>query len=547
MIHSLHIENYVLIDSLDVEFPEGLVIITGQTGAGKSILLGALSLLLGAKADAALISDKADSCVVEAEFHMGEDADVRGILEENDIEWDEGHLIVRRVLNRSGRSRSFINDSPVQGSVLSALSGRLVDIHSQHGSLLLADRKYQLSVLDSFAGISDIVARCKEEWKSLAAKETELKSLKDKALRMSEDFDYNSSRYRQLVDASLREAELEELEEEQKMLSNAEEIKTILAQTVSGRPDASVKEAVRSVSKLEKYMPVMSELSARLETARIELADIYDELESRQEKIDVPEERLVQVEDRLALLYGLLKKHNCSTVRELIETRDRLGGSLEMSGSLDDRISDLEAELAGARGIYESTCAVLHDKRVKAAVGFSSYVCKSLAFLELERAVFEVDVVESQYGPSGADSVLFKFSSSGVNPVEVSKCASGGEMSRIMLCLKSMMAGLSGTPALVFDEIDTGVSGSVADKMGEMICNMGKSMQVMAITHLPQVAAKGDAHFVVTKSTSPDGSFVSTLSKVEGNARVMEIARLLSGAKITTQAMANAEALLNGN
>ena len=547
MIRSLHIENYVLIDSLDVSFPEGLVIITGQTGAGKSILLGAMSLLLGVKADAGHISDKADTCVVEAEFDAGSDPGIKEILEANDIDWDGENIIVRRVINRSGRSRSFINDIPVQGAVLSSLGGHLVDIHSQHSSLLLMDRKYQLSVLDSFAGLDDTVARCREEWKALVAKEKELEYLKEKARRLSEDYEYEASRYRGLVEAGLKENEIDELEEEQKVLSNAEEIKTILAQVASKRPDADVKETARAISKLEKYVPAISELAGRLESVRIELADIFDEIETRYERTEVSEERLVQVEDRLSLLYGLLKKHNCSTVGELMQIRDRLGDSLSISGSMDDRIADLEAEVSEVRKVYESTCSGLRAARVKAAGKFSAAVCGSLEYLELERAVFDVQVLDSQPGPSGTDSVLFRFSATGSNPVEVSRCASGGEMSRIMLCLKAMMAGLSGAPALVFDEIDTGVSGSVADKMGEMICSLGQSMQVMAITHLPQVAAKGKAHFVVTKSVGTDGSFVSTLSKVEGNDRVMEIARLLSGSKITPQAVANAESLLNGN
>lgn len=547
MIRSLHIENYVLIDSLDVEFPEGLIIITGQTGAGKSILLGALSLVLGVKADASNISSGADSCVVEAEFDIDGNPELRTLLEDSDVEWDGGHLIVRRVLNRNGRSRSFVNDSPVSGAVLSALGTALVDIHSQHQSLLLSDHKFQLSVLDGFAGITDDVEACRRLWNSYRAKIEELEKLRESADRMSFDYEYNAARLKQLREARLREGELEELEEEQKMLSNSEEIKAALSHAVDLRPDASFKEAARTLSKAAGYMPSLAELSDRLESARIELTDIFDELESRSEDVDFSESRLEMVEERLSLLYGLLKKNSCGTVAELITLEDKLSSEVDGSSSVEDRIHDLEVEVEAARKEYVECCARLHEKREAASSGLAESMMESLVGLEMGRALFEVELAESQPGPTGTDSVSFKFSSSGSVPVDVAKCASGGELSRIMLCLKSIMAGFSGMPTLVFDEIDTGVSGSVADRMGAMICGMGTRMQVIAITHLPQVAAKGDAHFVVSKSVSSSGSAVSSLKEVRGVERVNEIARLLSGAKITPQAVANAESLLNGD
>lgn len=547
MIRSLHIENYVLIDSLDVDFPEGLIIITGQTGAGKSILLGALSLLLGAKTDVSHISDGADNCIVEAEFDMDGDEDVRGMLEDNDIEWDGGHIILRRVLGRSGRTRSFVNDSPVQAGFVSGLAGHLIDIHSQHQSLLLTDGRYQLSVLDRFASLQDASQRCRDLWTDLQKKERELDRLRLASDRMSSDYEYNAARLGQLVDAHLRGDELEELEEEQKILANSEEIKTHLMQASGLRPDASLKDAVRSLAKISSFMPSVDELAGRLESARIEIADVFDEIDNMSESVDVSPQRLEQVEDRLSLIYSLLKKHGCNTVQELISVRDRLSSLVGESSSIVDDIIDMEKSVKSAREAYESVAKELHDARVKAAASFASSVTASLASLELDRAVFVVDVCDAPAGPSGRDAVVFRFSANGTSPVEVSKCASGGEMSRIMLCLKSMMADFASVPTLVFDEIDTGVSGSVADKMGEMICRMGRSMQVLAITHLPQVAAKGDAHFVVSKETNDAGVSVSSMSEVRGMDRTMEIARLLSGSSVTPQAIANAEALLLGN
>ncbi|MCQ2181595.1 MAG: DNA repair protein RecN [Bacteroidales bacterium] len=544
MIRSLHIENYVLIDSLDISFPEGLIIITGQTGAGKSILLGALSLLLGARTDVSHISDGAESCVVEAEFDIDGNLEVKSLLEAGDIEWDNGHVILRRVLSRSGRTRSFINDSPVQASFVTGLAGHLVDIHSQHQSLLLTDSRYQLSILDRYASLGAEADRCRQLWLELQHKEKALEELRSKVERMSSDYDYNASLLASLVAARLNPGELEELEEEQKILSNAEEIKSCLLKASELRPDASLKESGRSLSRLAGYMPSVNPLAERLESARIELADIFDELEHLQEGVDVSEERMEQVDQRLSLIYSLLKKHGCSTVEELISVRDRLEALVGQSSTAADDIIDLENEVASARSVWNESASALHAGREAAAVRFASEVTSALARLELERSVFVVEVIPAAPGPSGTDSVSFRFSSTGTNPVDVAKCASGGEISRIMLCLKSMMAGFEAVPTLVFDEIDTGVSGSVADSMGAMICDMGRSMQVIAITHLPQVAAKGDAHFVVRKDIGSDGTAVSTVREVRGQDRTMEIARLLSGATITPQAVANAEALL---
>ena len=554
MLRSLHIRNYILIDSLEVQFPEGLVIITGQTGAGKSILLGALSLVAGARGDASVLSEGAENCVVEAEFDT-QDEEIRALLEENDAEWDDGHLIVRRVVNRSGRSRSFVNDCPVPVTLLPDIASRLIDIHSQHRSLLLTDRGFQLSALDWFAGNAATLQSCRAAWKDYCGLRDELEKARTTLARLASDRDYNQAQWEQLDAARLREGELEELDAEQKQLANAEQIKESLsgvqslmdADERSGREgmDASLKEASRLLGHVARYVPSLSSLSERVDSARIELADILSEVEDINSRTNLSQERLEQVEDRMSLLYSLMKKHGCRTVEELIAVRDGFSDALYDSTALEERIQELEKQMKTVRGGYEALCSELHASRVKAAPEFADRITASLHFLELDRAVFDVTVSDAQEGPSGTDRVQFLFSSTGSGLQDVSKVASGGEISRIMLCLKAMMARYVGMPTLIFDEIDSGVSGSVADKMGRMICDMGKDMQVFSITHLPQVAAKGDAHYVVSKSEDASGRTVSTISEVRGEERIMEIARLLSGSRVTPEAVANARSLID--
>ncbi len=553
MLHSLHIEHYILIDSLDISFPEGLVIITGQTGAGKSILLGALSLLAGARADASALAEGADSCVVEAEFDA-RDAELARLLSEADVEDGGGRLLVRRVVSRSGRSRSFINDCPVPVSLLQEVAGRLVDIHSQHKSLLLTDPRFQLSVLDHYAGNGAALEACREAWRALQEVRSTLAGAREQLARQQADREYNEAQWRRLDEAALVPGELETLEEEQRSLANAEQIKEGLALAL-GRllPDgetpgvvAALKEGARALEHIARFLPSVTALRERMDSARIELDDIRAELETLDGRVDLSPERLAQVEDRMSLLYTLLKKHGCQTLEELIAVRDRYSEMLFDATALQDRILDLEKEEKTAAAHYAGLCTALREARRKALPGFSQAVTDSLRYLELDRSVFEVRMEPASEGPAGADRIAFLFSATGRDPADVSKCASGGELSRIMLSLKAMMARFAGMPTLVFDEIDTGVSGSVADKMGRMICEMGRDMQVLSITHLPQVAAKGDAHFVVSKHITPDGRAVSSIREVQGEERTMEIARLLSGATITPAAVQNARELLSG-
>ena len=555
MLSRLQVRNYVLIDSLEIDFPEGLIIITGQTGAGKSILLGALSLIMGSKADSSMLSDGADNCVVEAEFDAVDES-MREQLEENDVEWDDGHIIVRRVVNRSGRSRAFVNDSPVPVTLLQEISSNLIDIHSQHQTLMLSDRQFQLSILDHYAGNLELLAECGTLWREHASLKQQLGHLEDRIARLASDKEYNEAQFRQLESASLKEGELAELEEEQKQLANAEEIKGSLCAieelfTASSSGDrlsidATLKEADKLLSRIGRFVPAASELSARIDSCRLELDDILSEVEDLNSRTDVSESRLEIVEDRMSLLYGLLKKHGCADESELISLRDRLSEDLFDSTRLEEEADELRETIAKVAGKLSDTADLLHARRLEASGAFASCITDSIKEMELPYAVFEVEVLDAPLSAYGKDTVQFRFSASGKNPVDVSRCASGGEMSRIMLSLKDMMARFSEMPTMIFDEIDTGVSGSVADKMGSMICQMGNHMQVFAITHLPQVAAKGTAHYLVSKDIDPvTGKAVSSITRLSDESRVMEVARMLSGSVLTDAAIANAKSLIS--
>lgn len=551
MLRSLHISNYILIDSLDISFPGGLIIITGQTGAGKSILLGAVSLLLGAKADASVIRPGAGSCVVEAVFETS-DSVVRELLEEFDIECEGGLVTIRRVVYPSGRSRSFVNECPSPVPLLGSIGGRLIDIHSQHQSLLLTDKSYQLSVLDAFAGNAGLLSQCSLAYSEVCSLESELSALDKRIDDASEEHEYKSARLARLEAARLQVGELESLEAEQKMLAGAGEIASCVSAiqelespSVEEVPgvSASLKEASRLLARLSRYIPSAEELSQRLSQSRLELEDIFGEVARLGAGLDASPARLEAVEQRMGLIYDLMRRYGCNTVEELIAKRDALASELGEDGSLQERRADVLLQLSSAREKLSAIAGELHSARVRAAAPFAARINDSLKFLELENSVFEVSLEEGRMGAAGADRVEFRFDAAGRRPADLASCASGGELSRIMLCLKSLMAEYSQMPTMVFDEIDSGVSGSVAAKMGSMICGMGAHMQVIAITHLPQVAAKGGVHFLVSKTFGADGASTD-IRRIEGDARVQEIARMLSGESITPAAVANARELL---
>lgn len=555
MLKALRVKNFVLIDSLEIEFPAGLVIITGETGAGKSILLGAVALLTGGKADASSVGPASDTCVVEGEFDCRADAALEATFADLDLPWNGGDITIRRVVSTSGRSRCFICDEPVSKDDLAAISSRIIDIHSQHQTLKLSDPAFRLSVLDAFAGTTALREDCAGIWKKLGQERKTLADLNEKIGRLSMEKDFNELMFKQLDDARLRDGELAELETEQKLLANAEEIKLSLVKAESlmegdGQEvpsiGASLKEVSKTLSKISSFVPLAGELAERVESSKAELDDILSEISSLEESTDVSQERLEAVESRMSQLYSLLSKHSVHTEKELIEKRDSLSETLYNSEELEQTKATVERIIKDLEEKHRATSVKLHKERSDAAGKFAETITQSLHSLSLEGASFGVELETVAPCASGTDSVNFMFSATGDKPVEVSKGASGGEMSRIMLSVKDLMARYTAMPTMIFDEIDTGISGSVADAMGSMICRMGEDMQIFAITHLPQVAAKGNSHLLVTKEIT-DGRAVSKIKQLGTEDRVQEIARMLSGSRITPEAMANAESLLQNN
>ena len=559
MLQRLLVRNYVLIDSLEICFPKGLVIITGQTGAGKSILMGALSLITGSRTDFSVISSSADSCTVEAEFvpdNGSFDPELRLVVEDAGADWDDGSLILRRSISRNGRSRAFVNDVPVTLQVLGDLSSRLIDIHSQHQTLKLSDNAFQRSVLDLFAGNGKLLETCSARYRLLSSLKSERRELNEKMDRLSADREYTEARLKQLEDASLKSGELEELEAEQKILANAEEIKGFLCSSIdmfdggnggNSSVISSVRDMEKMLTKVSSLVPSLKEIPERLSACRIELDDIYSEISAANASIDISEGRLDEVEGRISELYSLMHRFSCRSVDELIQLREKLSSSLSDTEDLSSKLDSLTVEINRLDKELSDVAASLHDARIKAKKGFASSVMESLSFMELGGSKFEIELKPVEIGPSGGDEVHFLFSSTGESPVDIRQCASGGELSRIMLALKNVMASYMQMPTMVFDEIDTGVSGSAADRMGAMVCGMGERMQIFAITHLPQVAAKGNAHYLVSKSAGAENRTVTEIRKLTDDERILEVARMLSGSTLTDAAVANAKSLMGLN
>lgn len=552
MLRRINISNYILIESLDLEIPDGLVIITGETGAGKSILLGAVSLLLGAKADASLLGDKSRNCTVEAEFHLSKSEDIEHLFEEEDMEFSE-ELILRRVISPSGRSRAFLNDEPVNVRFLSEISPYLIDIHSQHQQLRLADGHFRKQVLDTYAGNASLLARFASGYAEYNRLNSRISEIEAEIREAGKEREWREYQLSELSGARLAPGEIEELENEQKELAHSEETRELLASALSrfSCGDYSfvqeLKESIRDLSKVSSHIPRFSEMCDRLESCRIELQDIEDGLAVEADSVKVSPERLEEVESRLSFLWGLMKKHGVSTVEELIERKESFEAALARDESAQSLLDSALSERDALKASLDELSAVLHERRISAASELSPLLQQSVRSLEIPQAVFNIVVSASpERRSTGDDEVDFMFSSSAsMAPGDVSKTASGGELSRIMLCIKALLAKYGAMATLVFDEIDTGVSGRAADRMGAMLSGMGRNMQILAITHLPQVAAKGDFHFCVRKEASEGGKTVTTVSRLDGEDKIREIARLLSGSTVGDAAIKNAEELLS--
>ncbi len=554
MLKRLYISNFALIDSVEIEFPNGLIIISGETGAGKSILLGGLSLLLGGKSDSSSLLDKERNCIVEGTFSIENQPtllkEICTVLECDNLPGNE--LLVRRVISPNGRSRSFINDIPVQLAVLSQITLKLIDIHAQHATLRLNDKDYQMSVLDYYCGAEKELEAYREANGLLSKKYAELKEVKERAAANERNMDYISYRLEKLQEAALKEGELERLEEEQKQLSTAEEYKNDLCASIgmlSANADRSFVQNLKDISHLlnrhTDAHPKLAELSERFEGIRIELKDLESDLQDEAERVVISPMRLQDVEERLNTLYSLMKKHGVNSIEELIEERDRLQNEIEISNNATQKIEEIETEVGALRKKREMCAEKLSAKRKSAVNKLGDVLQERIRRLEMQDAIFTVSLCPADdYDHNGKNKIEFLFSANkGIAPAPVQKAASGGELSRLMLCIKWLMAKYTGMPTMIFDEIDTGVSGRIADKMGALIDDMGRNMQIFSITHLPQIASKGNTHILVYKETD-GGQTKSKLKILTSQERVMEIARMLSGEVLSEAAIENAKYLL---
>jgi len=552
MLKSLSIVNYALIESLEISFPDGLIIITGETGAGKSILLGAISLLLGGKADKDILKDPEKNCIVEALFEIDITRETEELLLEHSLE-PQREFTIRRVISSNGRTRSFFNDEPVTNNFLKDLSEKIIDIHAQHEHLLIGDSSFQLSVLDSFANNGKTLEEYRFSLERFKQKEREIEDLKRKIRRKEEDFEYSNYNFKQLDEAKLIDGELELLEDELKILSNAEEIKNTLISVeqflnLNGISTVQVvKDCEQLLNKITSNFSPASQLAQRLESCRIELKEVERECVTLAESVNVDNNRLGEVEARLSFIYNLLSKYRVKEVVELIRLKDELSGSLNESNELKEKLDRELSLLEDIRLTTRDWADKLSENRANAVALFSSEIGGKIRELEMPDSCFEVRIIPlPELNINGKERVEFLFSANkNIAARELAKIASGGELSRIMLCLKSIIARGKGMPTLIFDEIDSGVSGSIADKMGSLIQELSINMQLFVITHLPQIASKGECHLLVYKEEDKEGQISTKIKRLEENDRVMEIARMLSGSSMTEAAVNNAKVFLN--
>ena len=547
MLRRLSVSNYILIDSLEIEFDPRLNIITGETGAGKSILLGALGLLLGNKNEGAALRDTQRNCVIEGVFDIAAYG-LRPFFEANDLDYAD-EAVVRRILTPAGKSRAYINDLPVQLAQLREFGSRLIDIHSQHQNLILASEEFRTEALDTVAGNGELrAAYCAkyERLQELQRTCARLRAEADAARRDEEWLRYLSE---ELTAARLRAGEVAELEAEQAVLANADRIgEAITAVRNAFDGDeigvlAQVKNAEVEIGRLGGSYPHAADLSRRLRSALEELKDIVATLAEDGERIETNPERLQKVDDRLNTLYTLCQKHRAADEGELIALRDRYAAQLDAITHSDEELAALQAEIGAVRNEAELLASELHRTREQAAPAFAGQIVATLVRLGMPDARFEAAVVDcGALTEGGRDRVEFRFSANRTTPpAAVERIASGGELSRVMLALKALLARRMQLPTILFDEIDTGVSGRIADAMGEIICALAETMQVVDITHLPQVASKGSTHFVVYKR---DGE--THIARLTPDERTTEIAKMLSGSEVTEAAMTQARILLGG-
>ena len=552
MLKRLHISNFALINEMEVSFPGNLTVITGETGAGKSIFLEALSLALGKRADLSALNLKTKKCIIEAEF-SATNLDLNGFFLEHDLDF-EPNLILRREINADGKSRSFLNDSPVSLSVLKLLSEKLIDIHSQHQTLLLNQSNFQLELLDTFAESLKIFKEYKIEFSSFTKSKIELQSLQEQEKLAKKELDYFQFLYSELEETEIKAGLLSGLEEESSKLENSEIIKSNLlaaSNAISGNEInilIDLGKTKQSLQSLSKYSKNYSLLSDRIQSLYIELKELSADIEDAANEVVFDSDKLSQVNIKMDKLNRLLKKHQVNTEEDLLKIKSDIENKLNQFNSIENTIISKQKLIQ----ISQNNCLKLSEEltklRTKAIHGIEQTIKKTLAELSMENAIFKIELSQkSDLGINGLDELKFLFTANkGAELNELHKVASGGELSRLMLSLKALLASKKQLPTIIFDEIDTGVSGDVADKIGEILLSMGNNMQVISITHLPQMASKGNHHLFVYKKDDEDKtvSYIKQLNKAE---RINEIAKMLSKSNPTVSAIKNATELLNSN
>ncbi len=554
MLNQVHIRNYVLIDRLDIQFREGFSVMTGETGAGKSIILGALNLLLGGRADSRTIRQGADKCTIEGTFAIA-GYGLEQFFSDNGLDYDPNETIMRRELSASGKSRAFINDTPVTLTQLRDLGCHLIDIHSQHQNLALGTQPFQLDVVDTIAANSKVKTEYVQSFAKWSELKTRLARLKAEFDSDNTDREYLEFQLEGLESARLVSGEQEELEQEADILSHAEEIKQELftaAQILSGDESdciTKLRSALQYFRSAQKKYPQAQELADRLDSCLIELKDIAETADNAQEEINYDPARLEQVNERLDLIYSLLKKHKKESIAQLLELAGNIRTRLDRSSSYEFEIEQLTIQTESARVEMEKKASGLTQTRKKASDTIIRDIKELLAPLGIPNVKFSIEIQPSTiYDRNGHDDIRFMFSANRSVPMqEISQVASGGEIARVMLCIKSLMAGARALPTIIFDEIDTGVSGAVAERMAMLMKQMSDgNRQVLAITHLPQIAAIGQTHYKVFKTDDQDATH-TRIAVLEDDDRIREIAGMMSGSTLTQAALDNAKALIENN
>ncbi len=550
MLKRLYIKNFTLIDQLDIEFQPGFSVITGETGAGKSIILGAIGLLLGQRADSKTIKQGADRCVVEAHFDLSRYR-MQPFFEHNDVDYDAEDCIVRRELTAAGKSRAFVNDTPVPLSLLKELGEQLIDIHSQHQNLLLGKQDFQTEVVDIIAGNQSLLSDYTARFDQLREKRRELEELEERIRQSLQNRDFIQFQYNELQEARLQEGEQEELEQQHDMMAHSEDIKTALftASNCLSAEESGVgpqlRKTLNALHAVSNVLPEAAAWAERIESCHIEIKDLAQDIERRLSDTEFDPAALEQTEKRLDTIYSLQRKHHVDTVEGLIALRDQYGTQLQDMENGDDALDSLRTEIDTLTQACEQQAGQLSQKRKQAAEDIERQMHERLTVLGMPNLRFQIRIDTTALRRDGHDEISFLFSANTSSPLQpISHVASGGEIARIMLSLKAMISGAVKLPTIIFDEIDTGVSGKIAERMAEIMKEMGANdRQVISITHLPQIAALGTVHYRVSKQEGETGT-VSRMQRLTDEERISEIAQMLSGSDVSEAAIANAKQLL---